>query len=41
MKDAVRDAWLTLRGLERQIDASAQGEDPPIWLLLIYPQAKI
>jgi len=41
VKDAVRDAWLTLRGLERQIDAAAQGEDPPTWLLLIYPQAKI
>jgi hypothetical protein len=41
VKDAVRDAWLTLRGLERQVDAAVQGEDPPTWPLLIYPQAKI
>src|SRR5215203_6674572 len=41
VKDAVRDAWLTLRGLERQVDASAQGEDPPTWPLLVSPQAKI
>ena len=41
VKDAVRDAWLTQRGLERQVDAAAQGEDPPTWPLLVYPQAKI
>jgi hypothetical protein len=41
VKDAVRDAWLTLRGLERQVDAAVQGEDPPTWPLLVYPQAKI
>jgi hypothetical protein len=41
VKDAVRDAWLTLRGLERQVDAAAQGEDPPTWPLLVYPLAKI
>jgi hypothetical protein len=41
VKDAVRDAWLTLGGLERQVDAVAQGEDPPTWPLLVYPQDKI
>jgi hypothetical protein len=41
VKDAVRDGWLSLRGLERQVDAAAQGEDPPTWPLLVYPQAKI
>jgi hypothetical protein len=41
VKDAVRDAWLTQRGLERQVDAAAQGEVPPTWPLLVYPQAKI
>ena len=41
VKDAVRDAWLTQRGLERQVDAVAQGEDPPTWPLLVCPQAKI
>jgi len=41
VKDAVRDAWLSLRGLERQVDAAAQGEDPPTWPLLVYPQDKI
>jgi hypothetical protein len=41
VKDAVRDAWLSLRGLERQLDAAAQGEDPPTWPLLVYPQDKI
>ena len=40
-KDAVREAWLSLRGLERQVDAVAQGEDPPTWPLLVCPQAKI
>jgi hypothetical protein len=41
VKDAVRDAWLSLRGFERQVDAAAQGEVPPTWPLLVYPQAKI
>jgi hypothetical protein len=41
VKDAVRDAWVTLRGLERQADGAAQGEDPPTWPLLVYPLAKI
>ena len=41
VKDAVRYAWLSLRGLERQLDAAAQGEDVPTWLLLVYSQAKI
>ena len=41
VKDASRDAWLTLGGLERQVDAAAQGEVPPTWPLLVYPQDKI
>ena len=41
VKDAVRDAWLIQRGLERQVDAAAQGEVPPTWPLLVYPQDKI
>ena len=41
VKDAVRDAGLTQRGLERQVDAEAQGEVPPTWPLLVYTQAKI
>ena len=41
VKDAIRDAWLTLGGLERQVDAAAQGEVPPTWPLLVYPQDKI
>ena len=41
VKDTIRDAWLPLSGLERQVDAAAQGEDPPTWPLLVYPQAKI
>jgi hypothetical protein len=41
VKDAVRDAWLSLRGLERQVEATARGEDLPTWLLLVYSQAKI
>ena len=28
-------------GLERQVDATARGEDPLTWPLLVYPQAKI
>ena len=41
VKDAVRDAWLSLRGLEMQVEAAARGEDLPTWPLLIYSQAKI
>ena len=41
VKDAVRDAWLTQRGLERQVDAAAQGEDVPTWPLLVYSQVKL
>ena len=41
VKDAVRDAWLSLRGLERQVEAAARGEDLPTWPLLVYSQAKI
>jgi hypothetical protein len=41
VKDAVRDAWLSLRGLERQVDAAARGEDLPTWPLLVYSQVKI
>ena len=41
VKDAVRDAWLSLRGLERQVEAAARGKDIPTWPLLVYSQAKI
>jgi hypothetical protein len=41
VKDAVRDAWLSLRGLERQVEAAARGKDLPTWPLLVYSQAKI
>jgi hypothetical protein len=41
VKDAVRYAWLSLRGLERQLDAAARGEGVPTWQLLVYSQAKI
>lgn len=41
VKIAVREAWLSLRGLESQVDAAVQGEDLPTWPLLIYLQAKI
>ena len=41
VKDAVRDAWLSPRGLERQVDAAAQGEDIPTWPLLVYSQVKL
>jgi hypothetical protein len=35
VKDAVRDAWLSLRGLERQVEAAARGDDLPTWPVLI------
>jgi hypothetical protein len=41
VKDGVRDAWLSLRGLERQVDAAARGEDVPTWPLLVYSQVKL
>jgi len=40
VKDAVRDAWLSLRGLERQVEAAARGEDLPTWPLVVYSHAK-
>ena len=33
--DAVREAWLSPPGLERQIAAIARGEDPPTWPVLV------
>ena len=35
VKDAVRDAWLTMSGLEKQVQAAASGEDLPSWPVLI------
>lgn len=34
-RDAVRKAWLSVNGLKRQIEAAAQGEEIPIWPVLI------
>lgn len=42
VRDTVRDAWLSLRGLERLIEAAARGENLPTWPVLVqrevYPQ---
>ena len=35
VRDAVRDAWLSLHGLERLIEAVAHGESLPTWPVLI------
>ena len=35
VRDAVRDAWLSPRGLERQIAAVARGGDLPTWPVLV------
>jgi hypothetical protein len=35
VRDTVRDAWLSPRGLERQIAAVARGEDLPTWPVLV------
>jgi hypothetical protein len=35
VRDAVRDAWLSLRGLERQVEAVGRGEPLPTWPVLI------
>jgi hypothetical protein len=35
VKDAVRHAWLSLRGLEGQAEAAARGEKLPTWPVLI------
>lgn len=35
VRGAIRDAWLSLEGLERQIEAVARGEDLPSWPVLI------
>lgn len=35
VRAAIRDAWLSLEGLERQIEAVAPGEDLPTWPVLV------
>jgi hypothetical protein len=35
VRDAIRDAWLSPRGLKRQIAAVVRGEDLPTWPVLI------
>jgi hypothetical protein len=35
VKDAVRDAWLSLRGVERQTEAVIRGDELPTWPVLI------
>jgi hypothetical protein len=35
VQDAIREAWLSLEGLKRQIEAAAHGEEPPRWPVLI------
>ena len=35
VRDAVRDVWLSLRGLERQVEAAARGESLPTWPVLV------
>jgi hypothetical protein len=35
VKDAVRDAWLSIRGLRRQVEAAARGDELPTWPVLI------
>lgn len=34
VRDAIRHAWLSQRGLERQLEAAARGEDLPTWPVL-------
>jgi hypothetical protein len=38
VKVAVRDAWLSLEGLRRQIEAAAQGEQIPTWPVSIFAE---
>ena len=35
VRAAIRDAWLPLESLERQIKAAARGEDLPTWQVLV------
>jgi hypothetical protein len=35
VRAAVRGAWLSPEGLERQIEAVARGDDPPAWPVLV------
>jgi len=38
VRDAVVDAWLSSRGLERQLEAVARGEDLPTWPVIAQRQ---
>ena len=31
VKDAIREAWLSLGGLKRQVEAASRGEAIPVW----------
>lgn len=35
VKDAIRDAWLSLHGLERQAEAATRGDKLPTWHVLV------
>ena len=35
VKDAIKKAWLSVRGLERQLEAASRGLEIPTWPVLI------
>lgn len=39
VKHAVRDAWLSLEGLKRQVEAAFRGEEVPTWPVLILAES--
>jgi len=39
VKDAKREAWLSLKGIQRQLEAVSRGEEIPTWSVLIFAEA--
>ena len=35
VKDAIKEAWLSLEGLKDQLEAASRGEEFPTWPILI------
>jgi hypothetical protein len=40
VKEAIREAWLSLEGLRRQVEAASQGEAMPTWPVYVLVEAR-
>jgi hypothetical protein len=40
VKDAIREAWLHLEGLKRQVEAASHGEAMPTWPVFVLDEGE-